>query len=101
MEKMCVMESARYYRSRLVNEYLEDSRTELMFLPPYSPKLNLIERYWKYFKKISICNRYYESFAEFKKACERFFENTDEHKSALHSLLSENFQIINGEMGYS
>jgi len=96
-----ICDNARYYRSVLVREYLEDSRIELMFLPAYAPNLNLIERYWKYFKKTILYNQYYESFTEFKRACENFFENTDEHVPSLRSLLAENFQIIDGKMGYS
>jgi transposase len=96
-----ICDNARYYRSKLVRAYLEDSRVALMFLPPYAPNLNLIERYWKYFKKVILYNRYYESFDGFKKACEYFFENTDKHLSALRALLTENFQIIDANMGYS
>jgi len=96
-----ICDNARYYRSVLVREYLEDSRLELMFLPAYAPNLNLIERYWKYFKKTILYNHYYESFKEFKQACENFFENTDKHVSSLRSLLAENLQIIDGKMGYS
>lgn len=40
-----ISNNARYYRSQLVSEYLLDSKIELIFLPPYVPKLNLIERY--------------------------------------------------------
>jgi len=61
-----ICDNARYYRSRKVSEYLETSKIELCFLPPYSPNLNLIKRYWKYFKKTLLYNRYYETFAEFK-----------------------------------
>ncbi|MDQ7016269.1 MAG: transposase [Gammaproteobacteria bacterium] len=64
---MC--DNARYYRSEKVTEYLKNSRIELNFLPPYSPNLNLIERYCKYFKKTSLYNRYYETFSEFKFVC--------------------------------
>lgn len=96
-----ICDNARYYRSKLVRAFLEDSRIEIMFLPPYAPNLNLIERYWKYFKKMILYNRYYESFNEFKKACEHFFDNADAHQSSLRSLLAENFQIIDGDMGYS
>jgi len=96
-----ICDNARYYRSKLVRAYIEDSRIELMFLPPYAPNLNLIERYWKYFKKNILYNQYYETFKEFKQACIGFFENTDEHHSSLRSLLTENFQIIDGKMGYS
>jgi transposase len=96
-----ICDNARYYRSKLVKAYIEDSKIELMFLPPYAPNLNLIERYWKYFKKNILYNRYYETFKEFEQACTNFFENTDEHYSSLRSLLTENFQIIDGKMGYS
>jgi transposase len=66
----------------------------LYFSPPYSPNLNLIERYWKYFKKIILYNRYYKRFDEFKSACEEFFRNILQHKNELHSLLTENFHSI-------
>ncbi len=40
-----ICDNAGYYRSTLVSDYLKDSKIELVFLPPYSPNLNLIERY--------------------------------------------------------
>jgi len=87
-------DNARYYRSRLVQEFLKTSRIVLIFLPPYSPNLNLIERLWKYFRKEILYNKYYEKFTDFQAACHHFFENIKEHKKALRSLLAENFQII-------
>jgi transposase len=87
-------DNARYYRSRLVQAYLQGSKIKLMFLPAYCPNLNLIERLWKYFRKQVLYNRYYEHFAEFKAACQGFFEGIDEHVTALRSLLTENFQVI-------
>ncbi len=89
-----ICDNARYYRSRKVKKYLENSRIVLVFLPPYSPNLNLIERYWKYFKKMVLYNHYYETFDEFKSACENFFRNTKQHKNELRSLLTKNFHII-------
>ena len=44
-----ICDNARYYRSKAVKEYLKDSRIKLVFLPPYAPNLNLIERLWKFF----------------------------------------------------
>jgi len=87
-------DNACYYRSRMVQAYLAGSKIKLIFLPPYCPNLNLIERLWKYFRKQVLYNRYYEHFAEFKAACLRFFEGIDEHVTALRSLLTENFQVI-------
>ena len=46
-----ILDNARYYRSKVVAEYLRHSRIELVFLPPYSPNLNLIELFWKFLKK--------------------------------------------------
>jgi len=45
-----VMDNARYQRCRLVQDLAETLGIELLFLPSYSPNLNLIERYWKYLK---------------------------------------------------
>ena len=89
-----ICDNARYYRSNAVAEYLEDSRINLLFLPPYSPNLNLIERFWKFFKRKVLYNRYYEAFENFKDACEWFFREIDSHESQLRSLLTENFEII-------
>ena len=96
-----ICDNARYYRSKMVKAYLKNSTVELMFLQPYAPNLNLIERYWKFFKKIVLYSSYYKTFQKFKQACENFFENTEEHLSFLRTLLTENFQIIDGRVGYS
>lgn len=87
-------DNARYYRSRLVQEYLQCSKIVLIFLPPYCPNLNLIERLWKYFRKEVLYNRYYEHFADFKAACQAFFDHIQDHAKALRTLLAEKFQII-------
>lgn len=89
-----IADNARYYRAKKVREYLETSRIKMVFLPPYSPNLNLIERLWKFFHKKKLYNRYYESFHEFKKECLGFFENIGQYKDELATLLTENFQIL-------
>jgi transposase len=58
-------DNARYYRCSLVQEFVKQSKIKLLFLPPYSPNLNLIERLWKYFRKQLLYNKYYEHFADF------------------------------------
>lgn len=97
-EKVYVIcDNAAYYRSKRVSEYLQTSKMQLVFLPPYSPNLNLIERYWKFFKKKVLYNRYYEKFSEFKQACMEFFKQPQRYINELRSLLAENFQIINAQ----
>jgi transposase len=89
-----ICDNARYYRSKAVQEYLKNSRIKLVFLPPYAPNLNLIERLWKFFKKKILYNRYYETFEEFRAACEEFFRNPRKYHRGLRSLLTENFAIV-------
>jgi transposase len=89
-----ICDNARYYRSRKVKEFVETSKIKLVFLPSYSPNLNLIERLWKYFRKIVLYNKYYETFEEFKRACKSFFRQSEKYKEGISSLLTENFQII-------
>ena len=89
-----ICDNARYYRSKAVRDYLKTSRIELVFLPPYAPNLNLIERLWKFFKKKILYNRYYATFDEFRTACEEFFANPSKYHRELRSLLTENFAIV-------
>jgi len=89
-----ICDNARYYRSRAVSDYLKTSRIKLVFLPSYAPNLNLIERLWKFFKKKTLYNRYFETFAEFKAACEAFFANPAKYRRELRALLTENFAIV-------
>ncbi|MGV6809020.1 MAG: IS630 family transposase [bacterium] len=89
-----ICDNARYYRSTLIKDYLKDSTITLVFLPPYSPNLNLIERYWKFFKKRVLYGIYYETFSAFKKACDHFFANTKTFENQLRSLMTEKFQMI-------
>lgn len=89
-----ICDNARYYRSKAVAAYLEHSRIRLHFLPPYSPNLNLIERFWKFFKSEVLCNQYYEKFERFTDACRRFFANLADYEVQLRSLLTENFEIL-------
>ncbi|AFL73495.1 IS630 family transposase [Thiocystis violascens] len=89
-----ICDNARYYRSKAVQAYLKTSRIKLVFLLPYAPNLNLIERLWKFFKKQVLYNRYFETFANFKAACEEFFSNPNQYQGQLSSLLTENFAII-------
>ncbi|OQX20911.1 MAG: transposase [Candidatus Altiarchaeales archaeon A3] len=66
---------------------------ELLYLPPYSPNLNLIERLWKFVKKKCLYSKYYPEFGSFKKAITNCLEQTDTtYKEELDSLLTLRFQ---------
>lgn len=91
-----VLDNAGYYKGDKIREFLKTSRIRILFLPPYAPNLNLIERLWKFFKKQVLYNRYYPTFKEFRAACLGFFErkNFKRHRQKLKSLLTENFQVV-------
>ena len=91
-----ILDNAGYYKGEKIREYLKTSKIKLIFLPPYAPNLNLIERLWKFFKKKILYNRYYKTFAEFRDACLGFFKksNLRKFKKELNSLLIDNFQIV-------
>ncbi len=52
-----ICDNARYYKAKRVSAYLENSRIDLVPLPPYGPNLNLIERLWKFFKRQVLHNQ--------------------------------------------
>ena len=52
-----VLDKARYHRCRLVMDAATALVIDLLFLPPYSPNLNLIERLWKFVKKQWLATR--------------------------------------------
>jgi transposase len=91
-----ICDNARYNHARLVREHLQvsTSRVEILFLPPYSPNLNLIERLWG-FMKDRLLRDYYPTFAGFQQAIVHFFAHLDNYALDLRSLMTENFQILN------
>ncbi len=90
-----ILDNARYQRCKVVTEKAAELGIELLFLPPYSPNLNLIERLWKFVKKQVLYSKYYEKFEDFKAAITKCLEQSEtKHKEALDSLLKLNFQTF-------
>ena len=90
-----VLDNARYQHCRFIKELAANLRIELLFLPAYSPNLNLIERLWKFVKKQCLYSKYYAAFAEFKQAIEDCLaEVSGAFKAQLTSLLTLNFQTF-------
>ena len=88
------LDNARYYKNKLVSEYLETSKIKLVFLPSYSPNLNLIERLWKFMRKTILYNQYYEKFLEFEAVVMQFFADISQYSNKLTTLLTHNFRVI-------
>jgi transposase len=90
-----VLDNARYQRCHFIVALAAGLGIELLFLPPYSPNLNLIERLWKFVKKECLYSKYYEKFEPFKNAIVDCLAEADgKHKQKLSSLLTLNFQTF-------
>lgn len=88
-----VLDNARYQRCRAVMDYAVEKGVELLFLPSYSPNLNLIERLWKFVKNQCLYSRYYETVSSFKTAINNCLTNI-ESKSEIQSLMTLKFQVL-------
>lgn len=90
-----VLDNARYQKCKIVNELAERLNIELLYLPPYSPNLNIIERLWKFVKKQCLYSKYYEDFTLFKNAITDCLSQTNTtYKKDLDSLLTLKFQTF-------
>lgn len=93
-----VLDNARYQHCFVVKAMAASLGIHLLFLPPYAPNLNIIERLWKFTKKQILHARYYDKPAAFHEAIRQFFAtiNTN-YNDQLHSLLSLKFQLFGEE----
>jgi transposase len=88
-----VLDNASYHRARIVRDLAAALNIELLFLPPYSPNLNLIERVWKLVKKLALNARTLADFDEFAESVTSTVGRLDtEHRELLLNLLTPNFQ---------
>ena len=90
-----VMDNARYQRCQLVQDTARALGIELLFLPSYSPNLNLIERLWKFVKKSVLNSRHQGSFAAFRQSIDQCLEELPStHRSAIQTLMTLKFQTF-------
>ena len=90
-----MLDNARYQRCALVTGEAARLGVELLFLPAYSPNLNLIERLWKFVKKEVLTCRYYEDFSRFKGAIVECLDQVEgKHSETIASLLTLRFQTF-------
>ena len=90
-----VMDNARYQHCALVKAWAGELKIELLFLPSYSPNLNLIERVWKFVKAEVLASRYLPSFEEFQQAIDGCLsELPGKHKAKMDTLCTLHFQTF-------
>lgn len=90
-----ILDNASYQRCYLVQNAARLLGIELVYLPPYSPNLNLIERFWRFVKKDCLYSVWYDGFKEFKQAIWSCVSRSHIDRSdELASLLTHNFQVF-------
>ena len=97
MNIVIILDNARYNYAKITRAFAEENGIYLLFLPPYAPNLNLIERLWKFAKKYLVNNNYHEKFSQFFDATDCFFNNLKKYHQELTSLMTQKFQIIHAD----
>ena len=88
-----VLDNAKYQRNKLVQGLAAELNIRLLFLPSYSPNLNLIERLWGFAKRQSVYGKYHANFDSFRAAIEKTLaEIPTTHAQRLESLMTPKFQ---------
>jgi transposase len=84
-----ILDNARYQKCELVQSKAKELGINLLYIPPYSPNLNLIERLWKLVKN-KLRTRYYDQFDVFKGTIDTIINDT-------HTVLKETIDRLVGE----
>jgi len=72
-----VLDNARIHHAKLIQPFLEQhaTRLEFVFLPPYSPKFNIVEGLWKWMKADVINNVFYHNVKEIRSNVKSFMNH--------------------------
>jgi transposase len=88
---MLVMDNVSYHKSASVLAALSlfEHRLLMIWLPPYCPELNLIERYWKHLKDLACANKLHDCIEEVVASVEYMLSQQNDPASDLRLLFSK------------
>lgn len=75
-----VLDNARIHHAKLIQPFLDKHKDhfEFLFLPPYSPDLNLIEGLWKWMKSTVIYNVFFSNVGQIQQAVQGFIQTINQ-----------------------
>ena len=89
-----ILDNASYQKALIVQELAEKLGIFLVYIPSYSPNLNLIERFWK-FAKNKLRTKYYDDFVLFQETIDSIVNSADkENKHAIDKLIGDKVQLF-------
>jgi transposase len=89
------LDNARYQKCQSVANKAKALNIELLYLPPYSPNLNLIERLWRFVKKQVLYSKHYDSFDTFRTSINTCISDLGTRfKNEMQSWMTMNFQLF-------
>jgi transposase len=90
-----VLDNARYQRNAAVQALASQLGITLLYLPSYSPNLNLIERLWKFIKRRALYGRYHPTFADLRAAIQQTLDGLPTtYAEELKTLMTLKFQTF-------
>lgn len=94
-----VLDNARYQKCAVVQALAASLGLELLYLPSYSPNLNLIERLWKFVKKECLGCRVLPTYEAFTAAIDDCLASLNtRHKHQMDTLLNLEFQLFDEDV---
>ena len=89
-----ILDNARYQKCQVVRSLALELGIDLLYIPPYSPNLNLIERFWK-FVKGELRSKYYDNFSLFQEKIDRLIQSaTGSNRKRIAKLIGEKVQFF-------
>lgn len=87
-----VVDNVRFHHAKLLRKWLlAKDKLEIIYLPPYSPDLNPIERAWWYMRKKITHNRHLKSMGERKVAFWQMFSHFQKPNNELLKICEINY----------
>jgi transposase len=97
-----VLDNARYQHCNLVKEFAQSLEINIIFLPAYSPNLNIIERVWKFVKRKALYGKFYDNFSLFQKAIlDTMNQINSTYQKEMTTLLNLKFQTFENVQIYA